>query len=631
MNGNFRIFWLPEGGESTEVCFDGSFQNALGQVKRGSCGGLSWFLQTSDGGETQLRVINEGKNDVTGRALVTFDWQNPETGYTLVPGVYYNGNYTDFLNTATYLHLPEREKFRISLAATATPCALVWDGKEGGTFIGCSISSSAGYNGIELNGRNETMSFSVPAGDDDCNGTHEIKRYPHTWHRHDIVSVCLRVRSFRACCPADVFSYYWDACRDVPGNPQRNSFRRDEAATAALVRDWLLSRHCVDSEDGHPIIKNATCDFELPVKPESIQEWNDMIGWCSGTMTALPLLAEEGEARRTAIRYIDFLTSEGFSPCGIKLPIYDGHTWIDPRPGFCPAEGNQYCHVRFFGDYLYYLGRAIEYENGRGEKHPGWEADFERETEILLDLWEREHDFGMYWDLFSKKLAITYGGTGAGAYALLALTQACKLGVQTERVRKALLEADDVYYARCIATGRCTAGPNDIRNADDSESIAAMTDAFTQQFVLFGEEKLKKYAVEAGHIFSSWVLSYAPSFPVGSALNGINVCGGVIANVQNRHIGPGICTNSGRFLRTLGEITSDAHWTRLYDNVRAAASNCVCGFDGEFMGGNLVEVFRKGMVTEQINAYDVYSKPGYAWCVSASWPATNVLLSHFDK
>ena len=104
MNGNFRIFWLPEGGESTEVCFDGSFQNALGQVKRGSCGGLSWFLQTSDGGETQLRVINEGKNDVTGRALVTFDWQNPETGYTLVPGVYYNGNYTDFLNTATYLH-----------------------------------------------------------------------------------------------------------------------------------------------------------------------------------------------------------------------------------------------------------------------------------------------------------------------------------------------------------------------------------------------------------------------------------------------------------------------------------------------------------------------------------------------
>ena len=112
---------------------------------------------------------------------------------------------------------------------------------------------------------------------------------------------------------------------------------------------------------------------------------------------------------------------------------------------------------------------------------------------------------------------------------------------------------------------------------------------------------------------------------------GLNVCGGVIANVQNRHIGPGICTNSARFIYDLGEITGDNRWKELYYNIKNAAINCITLFDGEFCDTTPDLPFYKGMLTEQINITDALRPAGTAWRVSACWPATSVLLGWFDK
>ena len=113
-------------------------------------------------------------------------------------------------------------------------------------------------------------------------------------------------------------------------------------------------------------------------------------------------------------------------------------------------------------------------------------------------------------------------------------------------------------------------------------------------------------------------------------LEGINVCGGVLANVQNRHIGPGICTNSAKFLKDLALITGDKRFEELYYVIKAAAINCVCMYDGEFYGNTFDKRFLEGMVTEQINLSDALGQPGETWCVSASWPATAVLLGYTD-
>ena len=111
---------------------------------------------------------------------------------------------------------------------------------------------------------------------------------------------------------------------------------------------------------------------------------------------------------------------------------------------------------------------------------------------------------------------------------------------------------------------------------------------------------------------------------------GINVCGGVIANVQNRHIGPGICTNSARFIYDLGMITNDRRWVDLYYRIKAAAINCMSSYDGEFFGITFDSPFMKGMLSEQINISDALSPAGETWKVSACWPATAVLLGWFD-
>ena len=70
----------------------------------------------------------------------------------------------------------------------------------------------------------------------------------------------------------------------------------------------------------------------------------------------------------------------------------------------------------------------------------------------------------------------------------------------------------------------------------------------------------------------------------GSTLDGYNPCGGVIANVQNRHIGPGICTNSERFLYDLYKATSKEYYRKLYDDIIHAAVNYLATYDSVFSG-----------------------------------------------
>ena len=105
----------------------------------------------------------------------------------------------------------------------------------------------------------------------------------------------------------------------------------------------------------------------------------------------------------------------------------------------------------------------------------------------------------------------------------------------------------------------------------------------------------------------------------------------MLANVQNRHIGPGICTNSARFTHELALITKDERWEKLYSQINSAAVNCVSLYMGEFWGWDFNEPFGPGMVTEQINITDAIGKPGDPGYVSASWPATAVLLGYWDK
>lgn len=594
------------------------------------CAELSFSLLLRSENEIYLKIQNETDKNIAGFAGVRFKWENNANGFTLIPGIYYNGNYQDEIKNIPHINLPESPRFEASLSAASIPALFTWDGEKTAYHYESSLNSPAGWNGISLDAENKTLTFFAPAYEERVYKHIRFKgsRKAYVWHPGEIVCFRLKRNEFGCESISSLYEYVFNKGRVIPLYPAFNKPRVNEEETAGKVRDWMYKKHCVHSSIGTPMILNAFDRPEDDYPYKGYAEWNIQIGWCSGTMSAFPLLKYGGKYRDFAIEYIDFLSENGDSPSGVKRSIYDGERWVDRDH---PEFAKQYDHCRLYSDYIYYLGKCIALEKENGFLHENWEKDFKKGIGLITSLWEREKDFGHYWNVEGETLTLRTKGTGAGAFCLLALTEGLKHYPESKEIKKALEEAAVVYYERNVITGRCNAGPLDILRADDSESIAALTNAYVNAYLLLKDEKYKEMAIKAGHIFASWVLAYPPHFPGGSILEGINVCGGVLANVQNRHIGPGICTNSAKFLRELYEITEDKRWYELYSMVKAAALNCVCMYDGELFGNKFNRRFLEGMVTEQINITDALNEAGETWCVSASWPATAVLLGYTDQ
>ena len=623
------IFTGPEGRDT--VLSGWSRAESMGYpYYETALGDLKFLLHTDRDKQWYLKVMNAGTTAVTGFAGIRFPWKYGEDSYTLIPGIYYDGNYFEYQKNIPVIHLPEKPRFMASVSAATFPVVLAKDGTKGYHYA-FSPTSLAGWNGIALDAEKQTLTLYTPAREENYYRHilfSDFHRPAHTWQPREVVCIRFSRTEFECETVTALMDYHWEKAIRSERYPAYNRPKLPESEAAAMVREWVFRKHCVITDKQEPMILNAFADLEKDWPRSDWAEWNIMIGWCCGTMTALPLLKYGGKYRAFAQTFIDFLSTHGDSPSGVKYCVYDGYSWMDRNhPQFHPG----YEHCRFYSDYLYYLGKAIRFEKEENHAlHPTWEADFRKGLAILTDLWEREQDFGMYWDMEGERVAIRRSGTCAGAFSLLALAEGCRQYPHDRRIADCFRQACSSYYERFVRTGRSYAGPIDILEADDSESIAALTDALVQQYQLFGEKEMLDKALDAAKLFATWCVNYQPSFPGGSTLEGIRVCGGVLANVQNRHIGPGICTNSARFVYDLGQLTGDSRWTELYWHIKAAAINCVSTYDGEFSGENFGQFFAKGMVSEQINMTNALNAAGEVGFVSASWPATAVLLGWFD-
>ncbi len=630
LNQDYQIlFTAPDGMETIASDWEKHHKNGFTYFKT-VLNGLWISVLIEDADTIRVKVCNASHENVTGFVGVRFAWDNPVDGYTLIPGIYYNGNHHNIIKNIPYLHLPESPLFQASLSAASVPAVFSWDGQRTAYHYEPSLSSFAGWNGVELDASRNCMTFYAPARENHRYGWLGFfeTRDAFCFKPGEIVNMKLHRCAFEARSVCDLYTYLWERGRYLPDHPADNSPRVPEEKAEQLVRDWVYEKHCTYDKNGVPLILNAFNHVDRICPDELPSEWNIMIGWCSGTMTALPLLKAGGKYRDYAIKYIDFLTQNGNTTSGIKAPVYGKGEWMSPSN---PEFQSSYKHCRFYADYICYLGKAIAFEAKHGFTHENWEKDFCHGISMLLDIWEKEHDFGLHWDIYGQEVVLDIKGSGAGAFALMALAEGVRHDPQNSRLLTVLEQAAEVYYQRCVVTGRCGGGPADILEADDSESIAALTDALVQLYEITGKEEHLKMALHAGHMFASWVLCYSPRFPSCSSTDGLNVCGGVLANVQNRHVGPGICTNSARFVHKLAEITGDMRWEKLYRQIGAAAINCVAMYDGEFWGWDFSEPFAAGMVTEQINVTDAIGKPGEPGYVSASWPATAVLLGYWDR
>ena len=594
--------------------------------------GVNISVHSVEKDEWNVKIYNSAKAAVCGFWGVRFPWKHADDCFTFIPGIYYNGNVQSDINNIPCLKLPESPMFSASFSAAAFPAVMVKEGNKGYSYV-ISHKTEAGWNGVHLDAQNQNLTFYAPAKEQKIyrhKGFDQRARMPYILQPKGCIFLRISRNEFPCGEITDLFDYYWERTIRSKHYPSYNTPKVSEQECHEAVRDWFFNRHCIINHKKEPMILNAFTDLEgsWPYKNVSVG-WNTLIGWCSGSMSALPLLKCGGRYREFAVSYLDFLSSNGNSPSGVKYPVYDGNVWLTKEhPDY---KSTLYAHCRLYSDYIYYLGRAIRFEKENGFTHEKWEEDFLNGINIILKIWEKEKDFGTYWDIDKEDVLVDAKLSGAGVFPLLALGEGIFHFPHNEKLKAAFKEACNIYYNRCVVTGRCNAGPADIKLADDSESIAALTNSLLIQYKLFPNETNLNALVDSAKLFSTWVMHYVPPFPIGSPFENINVCGGVLANVQNRHIGPGICTNSAKFLYEIGEITGDERWKKLYSLIKTAAINCAAMYDGEFYDITPDKPFYKGMLSEQINVSDALNLSGVSWRVSACWPATFVLLNWFDE
>lgn len=642
-NHLMQLFLICEGRRVEVDLAVGETRALLGvrqQVARVDAGGVPLQVTVTEEPEGGWRVaVAHGGTTIIEELFVGVEVPLAlgDASYTLIPGVYYNGNKSERTKAIPAMTAAQQWRVEVQAAACSIPVLLHADGQGEGLLLRGSPFTRAGSSGYYVDGARGLAGFVAPAL--------EARRYTHGgwlerrrlgWRLEpqQVLTFQVECQTFPCAGVSELFQRLNHDYREVPGYPAPASAPMTLDDAVQRISDFLLRVHYQHGAGNEPMLLNATLDPAQPYTPDGWNlDWNQIVGWCGGAMTAFPLLLRGGTAREAACANLDFLAQGGVTPSGLKAAIFDGRKWLGPNPR--GAEPWEWYHVRMPADHITYLLKAAQWEAAQGRRHDAWFDDARRGLDAFCALWEQYDDFGFYVDPYQHPAVMLESGSCAGAFPLLALATGMRAFPEETRYRNVYRAAATHYHAQFAACGHCTGGPLDILRADDSESAAALTDALTQGYLLLREPALLAMALDAANLFASWVVSYAAPFPPASSLHGRNPRGGVLANVQNRHVGPGIATNSARFLYELGEASGDPCWHALYREVLTAPLNFVCPRTGAFLGYDRASgdtlPFMEGMVSEQINLTDALNEPGEMWRVSASWPATVVLLSWAER
>lgn len=425
-------------------------------------------------------------------------------------------------------------------------------------------------------------------------------------------------------------SYFAMQCADIPGlfyalQPVRKmvrpEFQRTNrlplSAAAAMVEENFNTRMWAGGADEQFYINAMMPDYDMAAKGVSglVPGWQLQVGWCAGAITGYSLLKMGTKQSCERARAMFDRIATGISPSGLFWSIYANGKW-DPARNNVPG----WQHMRMSSDATFYFLKAIALERARGIEHPNWEKAAISNLDGFTRLWTEHHDFGHKVDL--EKLRIVEPGTAAGALCIGGLALGAKLPRGSQYLAAAR-EASKAYYERYVRAGWIVGGPLDIPNAPDSESTTALLESFVTMFEVTRDRIYLDYARDTARHLSTWIVAYNAKFPADTFCQRHNVqtIGGVLANVQNHHIGPSFCTNSGGALLRLYQYTGDTLALKLLEDAVSGMPQYVCTGEPDWR-------MKPGMVSEQFNMTDELGSRGAMGWVCASWPETCVLLSY---
>jgi hypothetical protein len=338
--------------------------------------------------------------------------------------------------------------------------------------------------------------------------------------------------------------------------------------------------------------------YSVGMRESRSQDWQT--AWVGGLNTVYPLLVNGNQTtRERALRTFDFVLDNA-SPSGLLYGTFYNGEWLGK---------NGYAFMRYQADGLYFLVKSLMlYQQIYPEKTlPGnWYNGTKKLADALAKIFTENGQFGQH--LNYQTGAIVAGGTASGGIAIGALALSSHFFGQPGYLQVAKA-AGDYYNSNFIQKGLTNGGPGDIFQAPDSESAFGLLESYVVLYEITQDPKWLKIAKDIANQCASWVVSYDYRFPHHSTFNNLGMLtnGTVIANVQNKHSAPGICSLSGNSLLKLYRYTNDETYLELIADISRAIPQYMSRTDRpipDVRPNQRWPVMPPGWINERVNMSD---------------------------
>lgn len=338
-------------------------------------------------------------------------------------------------------------------------------------------------------------------------------------------------------------------------------------------------------------------------------------GWVGGGMLTYAFLKmggplEKARSVKTLQHLFKFQGKSGlfYGGCDNDLVKYGD--------GFNTPGTDDWCLLRKSADVLFFVLRQFELL----EEVPAVMSEGIRKcADAFVKLWTDYGQLGQFVDAESGKIVV--GGSASAAIAPAGLVLAYRY-FEDITYLQAAKEIAEYYYNCFVRKGYTTGGPGEILQCPDSESAFGLLESCVWLYEETKEERFLEFAQNTAYLCSSWVVSYNYKFPAESEFGRLDMktVGSVIANIQNKHSAPGICTLSGTSLRKLYEWTGKKKFLEMYREITETISQYMSTEERPVhaMDGRALP---PGFMCERVNMSDWESQSwvgglfyGSCWC-----------------
>ncbi len=354
------------------------------------------------------------------------------------------------------------------------------------------------------------------------------------------------------------------------------------------------------------------------------------IGWVGGAMMTLPLLASPDAAVRERVwRNLEFIFTQGLSPSGFFKGFLEKGVWSDDSFGKAPTGTRRWHLLRKSADGLYFLLRHFELlKAGQPEREIplAWQQGVKGCADAFVRLWRKYGQLGQFVDETTGDIIV--GRSASAAIAPAGLVLASRYFDHPEYLQ---LAGEMVRHLRdhYLEKGYTNGGPGEILQTPDSESCFGLLESAVVLHEATGDDEWLTMAGAAADLCATWVVSYNYHFPNASTFGALNMptMGTVLANAQNKHSAPGICTLSGDSLLKLYRASGQLRHLELLRDIARALPYFVSRSDRPIAapGGNLPP----GWINERVNMSDWLEPIGEVFYGSC-WPEVSLLLTHLQ-